>query len=90
MGRLVKTHSTYLEGLISSLEKLALNEEIKTISPGILSRVKGKSENLTLRVTSQIRGGYKVNARKGFMNQEIFILTDLTKKGLEKLIYEVI
>jgi hypothetical protein len=39
MGRLVITHSTYLEGLIPLLKRLVQDPAIDTITPAVISRV---------------------------------------------------
>ncbi len=85
MGRVVITHSTYLKGLIPHLKKLVLESGIKTITPGKISRVKGRSDTLQLRITTSIRGGYKLIARKGSSAQEIFIVTTLSEEELRKI-----
>ena len=86
MGRLVLNHSTYIEGLIPILQKLALNINIKSITPAVISRVRGKSSNLTMRLSVKTINGYKAIARKGKTAQEVFISTDLTKDELKKII----
>lgn len=57
MGRVVITHSTYVEGLIPVLKVLAQDEGIDTITPAVISRVKGHSPRLRLRVSVPINGG---------------------------------
>ena len=86
MGRVVLTHSTYIEGLIPVLQKLAINSEIKTITPAIISRVKGRASKLIIRVSIKTINGYKAIARKGKTAQEVFISTDLSKDELKKLL----
>ena len=86
MGRVVLTHSTYIEGLIPVLQKLAINPEIKTITPAIISRVKGRASKLIIRVSIKTINGYKAIARKGKTAQEVFISTDLSKDELKKLL----
>ena len=89
-GRLVWNHSTHIEGLIPILEKLLTYQGIHTITPGVLSRAKGHSPHLKLRISVPIRGGYKAIARQGKTVQEVFIVTDLTQQELEKAISEVL
>ncbi len=84
MGRVVVTHSTYIEGLIPMLKKIADHIEVKTITPGVIKRTKGKSEALGLKISTTIIGGYKLIARKGRSTQEVFIITGLTKDDLQK------
>ena len=86
MGRVVLNHSTHIEGLIPVLKKLALNKRIKIITPAIISRARGKSSNLVIRVSVKTINGYKAIARKGKSAQEVFISTDLSKDELKKLL----
>ena len=86
MGRVVLNHSTHIEGLIPVLKKLALNECIKTVTPAIISRVRGTSSKLVIRVSVKTINGYKAIARKGKTAQEVFISTDLSKDELKKLL----
>ena len=86
MGRLVLNHSTNIEGLIPVLQKLALNTNIKTITPAVISRVRGRSYKLVIRLSVKTINGYKAIARKGKIAQEVFISTDLSKDELRKVI----
>ena len=86
MGRLVLNHSANLEGLIPILQKLAHNINIRTITPGVISRVKGRSSKLLLRLSVKTINGYKAIARKGKTAQEVFISTDLSKDELKQII----
>ena len=86
MGRLILNHSTNIEGLIPILQKLALNLNIKTVTPAAISRVRGKSPKLIIRLSVKTLNGYKAIARKGKTAQEVFISTDLSKDELKKVI----
>jgi len=86
LGRLVLNHSTNIEGLIPILQKLALNTAIKTITPAVISRSRGRSSKLILRISIKTINGYKAIARKGKTAQEVFISTDLNKNELKKII----
>ena len=86
MGRLVLNHSTNLEGLIPILKKLANNNNIKTVTPAIISRVNGRSSKLIIRLSVKTINGFKAIARKGRTAQEVFISTDLSKDDLKKII----
>ena len=86
LGRIVITHSTYIDGLIPKLKKLAANKSIKTVTPGSISKVRGKSSKLIIRISVKTISGYKAIARKGFSAQEIFISTDLSKDELRNLL----
>ena len=86
MGRLVLNHSSNIEGLIPILQKLVLNTKIKTITPAVISRVKGRSSKLIIRLSVKTINGYKAIARKGKTAQEVFISTDLSKEELKQII----
>ena len=86
MGRLVLNHSSNIEGLIPILQKLALNTNIKTITTAVISRVRGRSSKLIIRLSVKTINGYKAIARKGKTAQEVFISTNLSKDELKKII----
>ena len=86
MGRVVITHSTYVEGLIPWLKSLAKETAIQTITPAVISRVRGRNPMLELRVSIPIRGGYKLVARKGSSAQEVFVITELEKGQLQTVL----
>jgi len=86
VGRIVVTHSTYIKGLIPILRKLAANQEIKTVTPATIKKVRGRTSKLIIRISVQIIGGFKAIARKGQSAQEIFITTDLNKDELISLL----
>ena len=86
MGRLVITHSTYVDGLIPVLKRLARHPAVDTITPAVICRVKGRAPQLRLRVSSPITGGWKLVARRGTSAQEVFIVTALTAHDLEQQI----
>ena len=86
MGRLVSNHSTNIEGLIPILQKLALSKNVKTVTPAVISRVRGRSSKLTIRLSVKTINGYKAIARKGKTAQEVFISTDLSKEELKEML----
>ena len=86
MGRLVLNHSSNIEGLVPILEKLALDVNIKTVTPAVISRVRGRSSKLIIRLSVKTINGYKAIARKGKTAQEVFISTDLSKDELKQII----
>ena len=86
MGRLVLNHSTNIDGLIPILRKIANNINIKTITPAVISKVRGRSSKLTIRLSVKTINGYKAIARKGKTAQEVFISTDLNKVDLIKIL----
>ena len=86
MWRLVLNHSTNIEGLIPVLQKLALNVNIKTITPAVISKVRGRTSKLEIRLSVKTINGYKAIARKGRTAQEVFISTDLSKEELKQIL----
>tara|TARA_A100001035_G_scaffold259839_1_gene237648 strand:+ start:154 stop:369 length:216 start_codon:yes stop_codon:yes gene_type:complete len=65
---------------------VALDLNIKTITPAAISRVRGKSSKLIIRLSVKTINGFKAIARKGKTAQEVFISTDLSKDELKKVI----
>ena len=86
MGRLVQNHSTNIEGLIKWLKKIAISDEIKTVTPASLSKTNGRGEKLELKVTVKTNEGYKLLARKGKLVQEVFLVTRLDEKEIINII----
>ena len=85
MGRLVLNHSTNIEGLIPILQKLALDINIKTITPAAISRSRGRSSKLIIRLSVKTINGYKAIARRG-KQLKSFYSTDLSKDELKQII----
>ncbi|MFU8884354.1 MAG: DUF2103 domain-containing protein [Cyanobacteriota bacterium] len=84
MGRVVVTHSTYLEGLIPLLQRLAAIPGVNTVTPAVISRVRGRSPGLRLRVSTPISGGHKLVARRGGSAQEVFVVTPWSRDQLQQ------
>ena len=88
MGRLVKNHSTHIEGLIKWLKIISKSKKVKTITPASLSKTKGRGEKLVLKVTVETNEGFKLLARKGRLVQEVFLVTRMEEKEIKDLIEE--
>jgi hypothetical protein len=84
MGRVVITHSTYLEGLIPLLRALAAQPGIDTVTPAVIGRVRGRTSGLRLRVSTPITGGHKLVARRGGSVQEVFVITTWSRERLQE------
>ncbi len=84
MGRVVITHSTYVEGLVPLLKRLARYPGIDTVTPAVISRVRGRSAQLRLRVSAPITGGHKLVARRGNSAQEVFVVTGWSREQLQQ------
>jgi len=90
MGRLVITHSTYVEGLIPVLRRLAAETGIDTVTPAVISRVRGRAAGLQLRLSTPITGGHKLVARRGTSAQEVFVVTALNRDELGTVLEKVL
>ena len=86
MGRLVITHSTYIDGLVKWGESIAKRSGIKTVTPGVIGRTKGSVEKLVFRITRQTKNGYKLIARNKKSYQEVYIVSDLEIKEFRNLL----
>ena len=84
MGRVVITHSTYLDGLIPVLQQLARRPGVDTVTPAVISRVRGRRPGLRLRVSTPITGGHKLLARLGSSAQEVFVVTEWSRERLQQ------
>ncbi|MCX5968700.1 MAG: DUF2103 domain-containing protein [Cyanobacteria bacterium] len=90
MGRVVITHSTYIEGLIPLLRQLAQESGIETVTPAVISRVRGRSTSLRLRISTPITGGFKLVARRGTSVQEVFVVTAREREDLQALVDQLL
>ena len=86
MGRLVKNHSTHIEGLIKWLKRIAETQEVKTVTPASIFKTKGRGEKLELKITVKTNEGFKLIARKGTLVQEVFIVTRLDREQVKEVI----
>ena len=68
------------------LKALSHETEIQTITPAVISRVRGRSPELQLRVSTPITGGYKLVARNGTSAQEVFVVTSMSRPDLEQAV----
>ena len=88
MGRLVKNHSTHVDGLIKWLNRIAETKEIKTVTPASLFKANGRGEKLQLKITVKTKEGFKLLARKGRLVQEVFIVTNVNETEMKEIIKE--
>jgi hypothetical protein len=56
----------------------------------VISRVRGRSPGLRLRVSTPITGGHKLVARRGGSAQEVFVVTSLEKQTLQEMLDRLI
>mmetsp|Transcript_20147 Transcript_20147/g.55891 ORF Transcript_20147/g.55891 Transcript_20147/m.55891 type:complete len:95 (+) Transcript_20147:262-546(+) len=88
MSRLILNHSTFVEGLLPKLRRLAAEMQQGNIVPGVISVTRGRTEGLTLRLAAnqEAEGVYKLVCRKGKTVQEVRLVTRLPReKVLEAL-----
>jgi hypothetical protein len=74
MGRLVITHSTYLEGLIPLLKRLVQRSGDRHDHPGGDRPGAGPRPRAAAAVSTPISGGWKLVARRGSSAQEVFVV----------------
>lgn len=84
--KVVKTHSTYCDGLMPFCDALAAMADIARIVPGRLSSARGSVEHFELVVKTATDKGWKCTARRGTQVQEVFIITDMTQEELQRAI----
>jgi hypothetical protein len=72
------------------LKRLTEVAGITTITPAVIGRTKSHMPNFKIKVSTEIRGGYKLLARKGKMFQEVFVLTELSQEDLLAAIAAII
>ena len=56
------------------------------MTPAVISRVRGRSTSLRLRISTPITGGYKLVARRGTSAQEVFVVTAREREDLQLLL----
>ena len=81
MSRLVLNHSTFIEGLLPKLRRLASELGHGTVIPGVISSTRGRAEGLILRLApnQDAAGVYKLVCRKGKTVQEVRLVTRLPR-----------
>mgnify|MGYP006087569893 CR=1 FL=1 len=86
IGRVVRTHSTYVDRMLPVLEELALHRGVHTVIPGRLARARTSTSSLTLRITTALprEGGWKLIARRGSQTQEVFVVGAIARPELEQ------
>lgn len=85
-GKLKIEHSI-IDGLRDVLERLLLDERIRSVIPGVIRPVRdAKGPVVRIRVTVPVTNGWKAIALASGARQELFISTELGKEELERLI----
>jgi hypothetical protein len=68
------------------LKVLASKPYIDTVTPAVISRVNGRCEGLKIRLSTEIKGGFKLIARRGSSAQEVFVVTKLSQAAFKELL----
>ena len=84
-GKLKVEHSI-IDGVRDVLERLLASDEIRSVIPGVIRRVRDAKGALSIHITVQTTNGWKAIALSAGARQELFISTALPKQDLEKLI----
>jgi hypothetical protein len=85
-GKLKIEHSI-IDGLRPVLERLlALNDDIRSIIPGVIRPVRDAKGPPTIRLTVATTNGWKAIALSGGARQELFISTTRSKEELQNAI----
>ncbi len=64
------------------LLELSKDKKVQTVTPGEIRKTNGRSEQLIIKVSTTIQGGFKLLARKGNSVQEVFVVTSAGKEEL--------
>jgi len=87
MARLVQNHSSAAPGLKEVLKRLAQRlPDTDTITPGRLAQTRGTRESFTLSFGAAEPPvyGFKLIARKGKASQEVFVVSQVPRREMEK------
>lgn len=85
MARLVLNHSTFIEGLLPLLRRLAAELEDGVVIPGVIGRTRGRTESLMLKLSPRcpLTGSYKILCRRGRTVQEVLVVSKAPQDHVE-------
>src|SRR5258707_15814978 len=84
-GKLKVEHSI-IDGVRETLERLLASDQIRSVIPGVIRRVRDAKGPVRIHITVQTTNGWKAIALSAGARQELFISTALGREDLEKLI----
>ena len=84
-GKLKIEHSI-IDGVRAVLERLLTSNEIRSVIPGVIRKVRDAKGAVSIHITVQTTNGWKAIALSAGARQELFISTALPQQDLEKLI----
>ena len=89
-GKLKIEHSI-IDGLRPVLERLlALNDDIRSIIPGVIRPVRDAKGEVKVRITVPTQNGWKAIGLCNGARQELFISTEMPQSDLESAIKQAI
>ena len=83
-GQLKIEHSI-IDGLRDVLERVLEHDEVRSIIPGVIRRVRDAKGEVKIHVTVPTANGWKAIALSAGARQELFVSTALSKEELERL-----
>ena len=84
-GKLKIEHSI-IDGVRDVLERLLASDEIRSVIPGVIRKVRDAKGKVSIHITVQTTNGWKAIALSAGARQELFISTALPQQELETLI----
>jgi Predicted metal-binding protein (DUF2103) len=88
-GKLKIEHSI-LEDLRPVLERLVARDDIRSIIPGVIRRVRDAKGEVKVRITVPTQNGWKAIGLCNGARQELFISTEMSESDLETAIKKAI
>ena len=87
----LKIEHSIIDGLRPVLERLLKNnEEIRSVIPGVIRRVRDAKGVPAIHVTVPTTNGWKAIALSAGARQELFISTAVTRQEVERLIRDAL
>jgi len=87
----LKIEHRIIPGVKLLLERLlARNDEIRSVIPGVIRKVRDARGAIKVRVTVPVSNGWKAIALSAGERQELFVSTSLDKDELERAIEKVL
>jgi hypothetical protein len=82
-GKLKIEHSI-IDGLRDVLERVLERDDVRSIIPGVIRRVRDAKGEVKIHVTVPTPNGWKAIALSAGARQELFVSTALSKEELER------
>src|SRR3954465_9311129 len=82
----LKIEHSIIDGLRGCLERLLAHDEIRSIIPGVIRKVRDARGPVKMHVTVPTTNGWKAIALSAGARQELFVSTALSKEELESIL----